>query len=75
MTRRSMQQKRWEIPGDGAKKTDGREGRFLCGSDPTLSGLAAAQRRSRRGSLPHKLSSRLPRSVAGRVVGEAVSSS
>ncbi len=45
---------------------------FLGGSDPTLSGLAAAQRHGRRGSLPPKLSSRFPRSVAGRVVGEAV---
>lgn len=43
---------------------------FLGGSDPTLSGLPAAQRLRRRGSLPPKLSSRLPRSVAGRVVGE-----
>jgi hypothetical protein len=51
---------------------DGGENRFLGGSDPTLSGLAAAQRLRRRGSLPPKLSNRLPRSVAGRVVGEAV---
>ena len=47
---------------------DGGENRFLGGSDPTLSGMAAAQRHGRRGSLPPKLSSRLPRSVAGRVV-------
>jgi hypothetical protein len=48
------------------------EDRILGGSDPTLSGLAAAQRLRRRGSLPPKLSSRLPRSVADRVVREAV---
>ena len=47
---------------------DGGENRFLGGSDPTLSGMEAAQRLRRRGSLPPKLSSRLPRSVAGRVV-------
>jgi hypothetical protein len=46
---------------------------FLGGSDPTLSGFSAAQRLRRRGSLPPKLSSRSPRSVAGRVVGEALS--
>jgi hypothetical protein len=51
----------------------GEEG-ILGGSDPTLSGLAAAQRLRRRGSLPPKLSSRVPRSVAGRVV-EAVRNS
>src|SRR6266581_5636815 len=44
------------------------ENRILGGSDPTLSGLAAAQRLRRRGSLPPK-SNRLPRSVAGRVAG------
>ncbi len=49
--------------------TDRGEHRFLGGSDPTLSGLGAAQRLRRRGSLPPNLSSRLPRSVAGRVVG------
>jgi hypothetical protein len=43
------------------------ENRILGGSDPTLSGLAAAQRLRRRGSLPPKLSNRVPRSVAGRV--------
>jgi len=48
---------------------DGGENRFLGGSDPTLSGLEAAQRLRRRGSLPPKMSSGLPRSVAGRVVG------
>ena len=46
------------------------ENRILGGSDPTLSGLAAAQRLRRRGSLPPKLSSRLPRPVAGRVAGK-----
>src|SRR5260370_15507982 len=51
------------------------ENRILGGSDPTLSGLAAAQRLRRRGSLPPNLSSRPPRSVAGRVVGEAVRNS
>ncbi len=45
------------------------ENRIWGGSDPTLSGLAAAQRLRRRGSLPPKLSNRFPRSVAGRVVG------
>ncbi len=54
---------------------DGGENRFLGGSDPALSGFSAAQRLRRRGSLPPKLSSRLPRSVAGRVVGEEVSNS
>src|SRR5258707_263829 len=49
--------------------------RILGGSDPTLSGLAAAQRQGRRGSLPPKLFSRVPRSVAGRAVGEAVRNS
>jgi len=43
------------------------ENRILGGSDPTLSGLKAAQRLRRRGSLPPNLPSRLPRSVAGRV--------
>src|SRR5229473_5852494 len=47
--------------------TERGEDRILGGSDPTLSGLAAAQRLRRRGSLPPKLSSKLPRSVAGRV--------
>jgi len=46
------------------------ENRILGGSDPTLSGFSAAQRLRRRGSLPPKLSSRLPRSVAGRVAGK-----
>jgi hypothetical protein len=49
---------------------DGGEKRILGGSDPTLSGFSAAQRLRHRGSLPPKLSSRIPRSVAGRVVGE-----
>ena len=48
------------------------ENRILGGSDPTLSGLAAAQRRSRRGSLPPKSSLQIPRSVAGRVAAETV---
>jgi len=43
------------------------ENRIAGGSDPTLSGIGAAQRLRRRGSLPPKLSSRVPRSVAGRV--------
>src|SRR5260370_3791794 len=51
------------------------ENRILGGSDPTLSGLAAAQPHGRRGSLPPKLSSRVPRSVAGRVVDEEVRNS
>lgn len=59
--------------GDGRRRSIGAErgeNRILGGSDPTLSGLAAAQRLRRRGSLPPKLSSRPPRSVAGRVVRE-----
>lgn len=52
---------------------DGGEDRFLGGSDPILSGLAAAQRLRRQGSLPPKLSSRVSRSVAGRVVGDTAS--
>src|SRR5260370_10427569 len=51
------------------------ENRILGGSDPTLSGFSAAQRLRRRGSLPPRLSSRIPRSVAGRVVGEEVRNS
>jgi hypothetical protein len=51
------------------------ENRILGGSDPTLSGFSAAQRLRRRGSLPPKLSSRLPRSVTDRVVGEEVRNS
>ncbi len=47
------------------------ENRILGGSDPTLSGFSAAQRLRRRGSLPPKLSSRSPHSVAGRVVGRS----
>src|SRR5467141_1969767 len=46
------------------------EKRILGGSDTTLSGLAAAQRLRRRGSLPPNLSSRLPRPVAGTVAGK-----
>jgi hypothetical protein len=57
--------------GDGAFGEERGENRFLGGSDPTLSGLAAARRLRRRGSLPPKWSNRLPRSVAGRVVGDA----
>ena len=49
------------------------ENRILGGSDPTLSGLAAAQRLRRRGSLPPKWSNKLPRSGAGRAVGHAAS--
>src|SRR5258708_26652997 len=51
------------------------EHRILGGSDPTLSGFSAAQRLRRRGSLPPKLSNRVPRSVAGRVVEEVVRNS
>src|SRR5258708_15681766 len=64
--------------GDDRRRSIGVErgaNRILGGSDPTLSGLAAAQRLRRRGSLPPNLSSRFPRSVAGRVVGEAVRNS
>src|SRR6266478_6153925 len=45
------------------------ENRILGGSDPTLSGMEAAQRLRRRGSLPPKLSNRIPRAVAGIVAG------
>src|SRR5258708_24464682 len=45
------------------------ENRILGGSDPTSSGLEAAQRLRRRGSLPPKLSSRFPPSVAGQRAG------
>src|SRR5260370_19049520 len=61
--------------GDDRRRSIGAErggNRFLGGSDPTLSGFSAAQRLRLRGSLPPKLSTRLPRSVAGRVVAEAV---
>jgi hypothetical protein len=51
------------------------ENRILGGSDPTLSGFSAAQRLRRRRSLPPKLSNRVPRSVAGRVVEEVVRNS
>jgi hypothetical protein len=54
-------------------RTERGENRILGGSDPTLSGFSAAQRLRRRGSLPPKLSSRVPRSVAGSVVGDAAS--
>ena len=50
----------------------GRDGKFLGGSDPALSGFSAAQRHGCRGSLPPKLSSRSARSVADRVEREAV---
>ena len=55
--------------------TERGENRILGGSDPTLSGFAAAQRLRRRGSLPPNLSNGFPRSVAGRVVGEAARNS
>src|SRR5260370_16065507 len=47
------------------------ENRILGGSDPTLNGVGAAQRLRLRGSLPPGVSSRVPRSVAGRVAGDA----
>src|SRR6266852_4326156 len=46
------------------------ENRILGGSDPTLSGLSAAQRLRRRGSLPPSVSTRISRSVAGREPGK-----
>src|SRR5260370_26277123 len=46
------------------------ENRILGGSDPILSGLAAAQRLRRRGSLPPIVSSRISRSLAGRGAGD-----
>jgi hypothetical protein len=51
-------------------RTERGENRILGGSDPTLSGFSAAQRLRRRESLPPKLSSRVPRSVAGRTTGK-----
>src|SRR5579859_4811232 len=51
----------------GSIGADRGEDRILDGSDPTLRGLAAAQRLRRRGSLPPKLSSRIACSVAGTV--------
>jgi len=59
-----------KLPGDGANTWAEEKSVFLGGSDPTLSGTEAAHRPSRQGSLPPKLSSRVPRSVAGRVAGE-----
>src|SRR6266481_8346763 len=59
--------------GDDRRRSIGVErggNRILGGSDPTWSGLTAAQRLRRRGALPPKLSSRLPRPVAGRVAGK-----
>jgi hypothetical protein len=70
-----------ELPGNAEdprrRRLQSNRGRkpFLGGSDPTLSGLGAAQRHGRRGSLPPMLSSRPPRSVADRVVEEAVRNS
>ncbi len=64
--------------GDDRRRSIGAErgeNRILGGSDPTLSGLRAAQRLRRRGSLPPKFSSRVSCSVADRVAGEAVSNS
>lgn len=58
---------RWSIR-NGARREP-----FLGGSAPALSGLAAAQRLRRRGSLPPNVSTGIPRSVAGRVVGDAAS--
>ena len=61
--------------GDDRRRSIGAErgeNRILGGSDPTLSGLPAAQRLRRRGSLPPNLSSRVPRSVAGRVAGREI---
>jgi hypothetical protein len=50
-------------------RTERGENRILGGSDPTLSGMGAAQRLRRRGSLPPNLSRRVPRSVAGTLAG------
>src|SRR5260370_37494948 len=47
------------------------ENRMLGGSDPTLSGLPAAQRLRRRASLPPNAPNRLPHPVACRLVGHA----
>ncbi len=58
--------------GDNRRRGNGvgrGENQILGGSDPALCGLPAAQRLRRRGSLPPKWSSRIPRSVAGRVAG------
>jgi hypothetical protein len=70
----------FEVPkkeGDNRRQSIGMErgdNKILGGSDPTLSGFSAAQRHGHRGSLPPKLSSRSPRSVAGRVAKEVVAS-
>jgi len=69
MHARRRWKKRSQISGDGANEWTEEKIIFLGGSDPTLSGLGAAQRLRRRGSLPPKLSSRFRRSVAGRVDG------
>src|SRR6185437_5589540 len=56
--------------GDNRRRSlgmDAGENRFLGGSDPTLSGLSAAQRLRHRGSLPPKLPRRFPCSVAREV--------
>ena len=67
-SRRPKQQEKNQDTRRRSGERDTGENRFLGGSDPTLSGLAAAQRLRRQGSLPPKLSSRVSRSVAGRVV-------
>lgn len=56
-----------------SERVEGGENRFLGGSDHILSGLSAAQRLRRQGSLPPNLSSKVSRSVAGRVVGDTAS--
>src|SRR5258708_36423877 len=70
---------RWpepEVPrneGDNRRRslgTDKGENRILGGSDPTLSGLAAAQRPRRRGAAPPNLSSGVPPPVAGDLAGQ-----
>jgi hypothetical protein len=68
-------QRKKDLTSDGASEGERGKNKILGGSDPTLGALAAAQRHGRRGSLPPKWNSRLPRSVAGSVVGEAVGNS
>jgi len=61
---------RWQEKKDNRRRSlgmDAGENRFLGGSDPTLSGLSAAQRLRHRGSLPPKLPRRFPCSVAREV--------
>jgi len=54
MSRRQLQTEKKEDSRLWSEGIKGEEDGFLGGSDPSLSGLAAAQRHRRRGSLPPK---------------------